>query len=54
MKYNAHYILKREYLGCPVGTTIRVHDWAEDWVEISIGGTLNWMTVMEFNSIVYA
>lgn len=51
MKYNVYYILKKEYLGYPIGTKIRVHDWNNDWVQISIGGSLEWITTKEFDNI---
>ena len=52
MAYNVYYILKKECLGYPIGTKIRVHDWSGgDWVQISIGGCLEWITTKEFDNI---
>lgn len=45
------YYITREFGGCPVGTQIRVHDWNDTSVQISIKGNLEWISVDTFKHI---
>lgn len=48
MKFKQFYRTKCEWCGCPKGTTIRVHDWNDKFVQISIDGELVWIPISEF------
>ena len=51
MKWNTYYTLTKEYLDYPVGTQVRVHDWNDDCVQISINGSLEWLPNVVFSYI---
>lgn len=51
MQYDSIYYLTREFNGYPVGTQIQVHDWNDMSVQISIKGTLEWISADTFKHI---
>lgn len=51
MKYDTFYYLTREFNGYRVGAQIRVHDWNDTSVQISINGSLEWISADVFKSI---
>lgn len=52
MKYKVYYTLAKEYNGCSIGTKIRVHDWNNTHVQISINGCLEYVPIETFEKIV--
>ena len=48
MHFKEFYYLKSEFRGCAAGTEIRVHDWNDVAVEISINGGLIWIPISLF------
>lgn len=51
MKYDNYYYLTREFNNHPVGTQIRVHDWNDTSVQISVKGNLEWISTDTFKHI---
>jgi hypothetical protein len=49
--YDSHYYLTREFNGNPIGTEIRVHNWNETSVQISIHGKYEWINANTFKHI---
>lgn len=49
--YDSHYYLTREFNGNPIGTEIRVHNWNETSVQISIHGKYEWINTNTFKHI---
>lgn len=44
------YYLKSDFRGCKAGTEIRVHDWNDVEVEVSMNGTLTWIPKSLFST----
>ena len=44
------YYLVSDFRGCKAGAKIRVHDWNETEVEVSMNGTLEWIPRSVFNT----
>lgn len=47
-KIKEFYPLKKELCGVPAGTIVRIHDWNDIAVQISLQGDLMWLTNAQF------